>query len=142
MKEKNNGKMMRIPDAELDIMLILWEKKNEDGSYAPSKIADVYNGMQEVRPCTRSAIHSLIDRLSDRGFVKIELIEAPVSYKHLTPLVSEEEYREAESDTIVNKLWRGNWRTLITTLIDTGKITDDDIGEIAQMLKERREEEE
>lgn len=133
--KKNDRKIQRIPDAELDIMLILWENR-KDGEYLPSKIIDVFRGMQEVRPCTRSAIHSLLDRLALKGFVKIEMMDdAPISYKHITPLVSEDEYRELESANFVNKLCRGSWKTLIATLVDNGTIGDGDIDEIEQLLK-------
>ncbi|MBQ2724681.1 MAG: BlaI/MecI/CopY family transcriptional regulator [Clostridia bacterium] len=133
--KKNERKIQRIPDAELDIMLILWEN-SRDGVYQPSKIIDVFKGMQSVRPCTRSAIHSLLDRLASRGFVKIEMMEdAPIAYKHITPLISEEEYREAESENFVDKLCRGNWKTLIATLVDNGTIGDSDIDEIEKLLK-------
>lgn len=134
------GKIARIPDAELDIMLILWENMTESGEYAPSKIIDVYNGMKEVRPCTRSAIHSLLERLRDRGFVRIDLVDAPTPYKLITPIVTESEYREAESENFVQKLCRGSRKTLIATLIETGKITDEDIGEISAMLGARGKE--
>lgn len=133
--KQNDRKFQRIPDSELDIMLILWENK-KDGVYQPSKIIDVFRGMQKVRPCTRSAIHSLLDRLVIKGFVKIEMMDdAPISYKHITPLVSEEEYRELESENFVDKLCRGSWKTLIATLVDNGTIGDGDIDEIEKLLK-------
>lgn len=127
----------RIPDAELDIMLILWKnggQTKEEGVYAPSRIIDVYNGLRSVRPCTRSAIHSLLERLASRGFVKIELTEGPTPYKLITPLVSEAEYRAAESLNFLEKLCRGSWKPLIAALIDAGEITDSDIEEISAML--------
>lgn len=133
--KQNEGKLPRIPDAELDIMLILWENE-KDGVYQPSRILDVYRGMQKVRPCTRSAIHSLIERLSTRGYVRIDMItDGPIPYKLLTPLVSEAEYREAESENFVGKVCRGSWKTLIATLVDNGTINDGDIDEIERLLK-------
>lgn len=123
--------IQRIPDAELDIMLILWKNNT------PLKVIDIYNGLRTIRPCSKPAIHTLLERLSSRGFVKLETIDAPTPYKLITPLVTEEEYRAAESENFLSKLCRGSWKTLIATLVDTGKITSDDIEEISRLLKNK-----
>lgn len=123
--------IQRIPDAELDIMLILWK------SDVPLKVIDIYNGLRTVRPCSKPAIHTLLDRLASRGFVKQETVDAPTPYKRITPLVTEEEYRAAESENFLSKLCRGSWKTLIATLVDTGKITSDDIEEISRLLNHK-----
>ena len=125
--------IQRIPDAELDIMLILWK------SDVPLKIIDIYNGLRTVRPCSKPAIHTLLDRLHTRGFVRLDTVEASTPYKLVTPLVTEEEYRAAESDNFLTKLCRGSWKTLIATLVDTGKITSDDIDEISRLLNQKEE---
>lgn len=118
----------KIPDAELDIMLFLWKHGK------PAKIIDIYNGLREIRPCSKPAIHTLIERLSVKGFVKIDTVDAPSPYKLITPLVAEKDYRAFESENFLDKMCRGSWKTLIATLVDTGKITSDDIDEISKLL--------
>lgn len=127
-----NKATIRIPDAELDIMLFLW-KRNE-----PAKVIDIYNGLREIRPCSKPAIHTLIERLAAKGFVQIETVDAPSPYKLVTPLVSEKEYRASESDHFLTKLCRGSWKTLIATLVDTGRITSEDIDEISRLLNKEK----
>lgn len=128
-----NKASTKIPDAELDIMLYLW-KRGE-----PAKIIDIYNGLREVRPCSKPAIHTLIERLCAKGFVHIETVDAPSPYKLITPLVKEEDYRAFESENFLEKLCRGSWKTLIATLVDTGKITSGDIDEISKLLNKEEE---
>ncbi|MBE6599037.1 MAG: BlaI/MecI/CopY family transcriptional regulator [Ruminococcaceae bacterium] len=125
-------KTHRIPDSELDVMLVLWQ------SETPLRVIDIHNGLRGVRPCSKPAIHTLLDRLAEKGFVKIETVEAAIPYKLISPIVTEEEYRREESDNFITKLCRGSLSTLIATLIDTGKITDDDIDEIARLLDEKK----
>lgn len=118
----------KIPDAELDIMLFLWKHGK------PARVIDIYNGLREVRPCSKPAIHTLLERLSSKGFVQIDTVDAPSPYKIITPLVAEEDYRAFESDNFLTKLCRGSWKTLIATLVDTGKISSNDIDEISKLL--------
>lgn len=121
----------RLPDAELDIMLVLWQLP------APARVIDLYNGLRPIRPCTRPTIHNLLDRLEARGFVKMEIHACAQPYKLITPLISEEEYRAAESRSFVQKLCRGRWQSLIAALIDTDEISADDLDEISAILEKR-----
>ncbi len=122
----------KIPEAELDIMLILWKA---DG---PSRVIDIFNGLRSIRPCSKPAIHTLLDRLESRGFVKQETVDAPTPYKLITPIVTETEYRAAESNMFLDKLCRGSWKTLIATLADTGRISSEDIDEITRLLDAKK----
>ena len=76
---KNSRKIPRLPDAELDIMLVIWKYDR------PVRIIEIYNDLQSIRPCTKSAIHTLVESLHSRGFIKIELSPDKRSYKMLTP---------------------------------------------------------
>ena len=121
-------KVGRVPEAELDIMIILWRTAK------PMKVSDICSNLQSYRKCSKAAVHTLIDRLSKRGFVKIEHVEASLPYKLIHPIVTEEEYRALESETLIEKLCRGKWQPLIASLYDSGKLTQNDIDEIAAML--------
>ena len=123
--------IQKIPEAELDIMLILWKANG------PSRVIDIYNGLQGIRPCSKPAIHTLLERLEKRGFVKQETVDAPTPYKLITPVITEKEYRATESNAFLDKLCRGSWKTLIATLVDTGRITSDDIDEISVLLESK-----
>ena len=128
--EPKDRSVHRLPDAELDIMLVLWKIAE------PLKVSDIHAALQNIRPCSKPAVHTLIERLGAKDFVRIETIDAPTPYKLISPLVKESEYRASESDTFVEKLCRGNWKTLIATLVDTGKISKDDIDDIAELIRD------
>lgn len=126
--------LVKLPDSELDIMLVLW---NFDGE---CKVADIYNGLKDSHPLSKAAIHTLLERLEKRGFIETKTVDAPTPYKMIFPVVTEEEYRTAESGNFVDKLFRGNWKNLITALVDNGKITENDIEEISRMIREKETE--
>lgn len=131
MKQERN--IPRLPDAELDIMLVLWKKKQ------PMKIIEIVNELKDIRPCTKSAIHTLVENLRRRGFIHIAFSEDKRSFKMITPLISEDEYRTAEADSFVDKLCGGKWQKLIAALIASQNISGDDIDEIAALLGDKGE---
>ena len=126
-------KKTQLPDAELDVMMVLWHRGE------PSSVPDIHKDLQSKRPCTRPAVHILLDRLAAKGFVKVEVVETPVTYKRITALVTEEEYCLSASESFVEKICRGRWQRLIATLVQAGKITDDDLEEIAQIVNKKGE---
>lgn len=127
--EKTNH--TQLPDAELDIMLILWRRAK------PSLVSDIHRELQEKRPCTKPAVHIQLDRLAAKGYVKVETVDAPVPYKLVTPLVGEEEYCRTASDSFISKLFHGSWQGLIANLVDAGRITDADLEEISEIINRR-----
>ena len=128
---RNDKKIPRSPDAELDIMLVIWKYDR------PVRIIEIYNDLQSIHPCTKSAIHTLVESLQHRGFINIEFSPDKRSYKMLTPLVSEDEYRTAEADTFIDKLCGGKWQKLIAALTTSDKLSDDEIEELTQFLQKK-----
>ena len=125
--------VITLPDAELDVMRVLWERGE------PSLVSDIHADLQERRPCTKPAVHILLDRLAQKGFVRIDVIERPISYKQITALVSEEEYCSAASEHLINKLYHGSWKHFIASLVDNGEITSADIDEITAIINSASE---
>lgn len=123
---------IHLPDAELDLMLALWKRS------APAKIIDLYNDLQAVRPCSKPAIHTLLERLRAKGFVAIESVEAATPYKRITPILTEEEYRRFASEKLVDKLYDGSWSALIASLVESQPLSDDELDELTHILDKKR----
>ncbi len=130
---KNERKIPRLPDAELDIMTVLWKYDR------PVKVLEIVNELKPVRPCTKSAIHTLVENLHKRGFINIEFSSDKRSYKMLTPLISEDEYRTAEADSFIDRLCGGKWQKLIAALTSSNKLTEDEVEELRQLLSKKGE---
>ena len=82
----------RIPDAELEVMLVLWH------SSSPLTVGEITNTLTESRPWKSGTVHVLLARLEERGFVACDKSE----YKHrFSPIVSEEDYRKGEEKTLI-----------------------------------------
>lgn len=130
----NRKKLVKLPDSELDIMLVLWD------SPRGCKVSDIFKALKDTHPLSKAAIHTLLERLHGKGFIEINTVDAPTPYKMILPVVTEKEYRAEESDSLVDKLFRGNWRSLIASLVDSGRITEADIDEISRMIRDKEAE--
>ena len=118
-----------IPDAELNVMLALWNSEK------PMLIAEIAREISKSYPCTKASVHILVDRLSKRGLVKIHRVEGPVVYKLVSPTVSVKDYRAAEGKRIVDKLYGGSWKTLLSSLIDADAIAANELDKVKSILK-------
>ncbi len=130
---KNAKHIPRLPDAELDIMTALWRHE------PPVRIVDIFNELQSIRPVSKATIHTHIEILEDRGFINIEFSPDKRSYKMLTPLISEDEYRTAEADFFIDRLCGGKWQKLIAALTESDKLSEEEIGELRLILNNKGE---
>ena len=125
---KSSGQIIRtIPDTELTVMQILWEME------APVKRADVEARMQQVHPVAQTTLLTLLTRLSEKEFIRIEKQGRSSVY---TPLVSKEDYLANQSKRFLDRLCLGNISAFAAALTDSG-ISKEDIAELRALLKEQ-----
>lgn len=129
--DKNIKKIESLPDAELDIMFVIW-KNNE-----PLKANEIVNKLSETRDWKMSTAHTLLSRLEEKGFI----VADRQSHAHLFSLaISEEEYRGAQSKSLLSRLCDGSVKKMIASLIDGDNVTDKEIDEIKEILRSKQEE--
>ena len=115
----------RLPESELDIMLAVWGEKGE--ATAPRILERL------ERPLTASALHSYLKRLEEKGFLACRKEGKTNLY---TPLVSREEYQEAEGKSILGKLYAGSLKRFAAALYDGGNLGREDVEELRAFLDE------
>lgn len=125
MKQKFN----RLPDSELDIMLVLW---NHEPPMSRLDIERIVNQKKALAPTT---ILTLLSRLEKKQFVSVRK-EGKVNF--YTPLVSQEEYRQCEGRNVLEKLYGNSLKKFVTSLYQ-GKMDEKDIKELSEFLKEMEE---
>ena len=119
----------RIPDAELQVMLVLWH------SSSPLTVGEITNTLTESRPWKSGTVHVLLARLEERGFVACDKSE----YKHrFTPIVSEEDYRKGEEKTLMHRFFGGSAKRMIASLLDADGLSDKDLEELTALLKRKK----
>lgn len=120
--------LQQISDAELEIMKVVWAKNKE-----PSLFAELTDELAaKGRPWQKNTLITLLNRLVNKGFLKAKKIGRRNEY---TPLVSEAEYQTAQTKHFLEKLYEGNASGLVATLISGDLLTDEEYGELRQMLE-------
>ena len=122
MREKKN----RLPDGELELMQVLWKLE------APVPRAAIEEAMAQIRPLAQTTLLTLLTRLSDKGFVRIEKQGRSSVY---TPLVSREDYQAKQSRRFVEQLFGGSMSAFASALTASG-IPKEDLDELRRLLEE------
>ena len=113
----------RLPDSELDIMLVVWN--------APAAISApaILEGLE--RELTASALHSYLKRLTDKGFLSCTKQGKVNSY---LPLISREAYRRCEGETVLKKLYNNSLSHFAAALYDGKKLKKEELDELQALL--------
>ena len=117
----------RLPESELDIMLVLW---NHTPPMNRMEIEKVINTKKSLAPTT---ILSLLARLEAKNFVEVIKQGKMNLY---TPLVSQSDYQAHESQSVLEKLYGNSLKKFVTSLYQGKKVSSEEIQELSDFLKE------
>lgn len=120
----------RLPDSELDIMLIIWEA-NE-----PVSRSYIEKQINEKKNLASTTILSLLTRLINKGFVHAEKQGKGNLY---SALVNENNYIQNEGKSMLEKLYGNSLKTFVSALYDGKKIDDSELSELRNFLNETQE---
>ena len=110
--------IQQVSDFELELMKTIW---GNGGTALYAEIAEALE--KKGTPATKNTIISLLSRLIEKGFLKTNKIGRRNRY---TALVSEADYRAAQTETFLDKIYEGSAKDLISTLIQKEMISLDD----------------
>ena len=96
----------RISDAELEVMKVLWEAKCD------LPVTIIREKLQERKGWEPTTIKTLVSRLVGKGVIKQEKF----GVFYYTPLVTEKEYNEWVTNSLVDKVYDGSVKNLIAAL--------------------------
>lgn len=123
----------RLPDSELDIMLVLW---NGTPPMTRPEIEKVINKKKNLAPTT---ILSLLTRLETKKFVEVTKQGKMNLY---TPLVSQNDYQANESQSVLEKLYGNSLKKFVTSLYQGKKMSSEEVQDLSNFLKELEDKEE
>lgn len=121
----------RLPDAELEIMKVIWHNKCPISTSEVKRIIDEESSANR----TQQTIQTLINRLIAKEYIAKDKRGKEYIY---TPLVAEKDYVEFESERFLRKMHGNSVTNLMRALFDSKKISDEDISELEKMFKEKR----
>ena len=116
----------KLPDTELEVMQAIWSCQ------PPVARSDIEAILNLTHPMATTTLLTLLTRLADRGFLKIEKVGRSARY---LPLVSRQDYLAAQSRRFLDKLCGGSLPTFAAALCDSG-LTREELSELRRLLEE------
>jgi len=123
----------RLPDAELEIMKIIWKC---GGSATSFQISQELEGKREWAVTT---VLNFLARMVDRGFLTVQRNGKVNTY---ISIVDEQDYLEIESRSFLERLHGNSLKSLIAALYSGETISRDDAEELKRFIDEKAAEEE
>lgn len=111
--------MQHISDYELELMKIIWAG---GGSAVYGQIAKALEDKEA--PWTKNTIITLLSRLAAKGFVETSKIG--LRRNKYTALISEAEYQTAQTESFLHRVYEGNAKGLVSTLIQKDLLSSED----------------
>lgn len=118
-------KYTRLPDAELELMKIIW---NADMSVTSAYIMKQLEGRKTWGITT---VLNLLSRLIEREFLKCE---KNGKFNIYTPIVDEKNYLEVESKSFLERLHSNSLKSLVASLYDSDSLTEKDFDDLKQFI--------
>ncbi|SHJ35034.1 BlaI/MecI/CopY family transcriptional regulator [Lutispora thermophila] len=110
--------IQQVSDAELELMKIIWAN---GGTALYAQITDCLKGTGHT--WQKNTIITLLSRLVEKGLLKTSKIGRRNEY---IAIVTEADYRAAQTKTFLEKLYDGNAKGLVSTLIQGEMLTPED----------------
>lgn len=114
--------IQQVSDSELQLLKMIWS--NGGTAFYARIMEDL-----AAAGCTwkKNTVITLLSRLSEKGLVKANKIGRRNEYE---AVVSEEDYQAAQTQTLLNKLYEGNAKGLVCTLIRRDMLSEGDYEEL------------
>lgn len=120
--------MRKLPDAELELMMIIWEAE------APISRIEIEEKLDSSRDVVPSTILSLLSRLEERGFVHREK-RGKINY--YSPLVEKEPYLKETGKNILQKMFGGSLSNFAAALYSGEELSEQDIEELQRFINSK-----
>ena len=120
-----DNQIRRLPDTELEVMQAVW------ACTPPVPRAEIETALKDTHPMALTTLLTLLGRLADKGFLRIEKAGRGSRY---TPLVSREDYLAQQSKRFVDQLCRGSIPAFASALCSSG-LTREELAELRRLLE-------
>ena len=112
----------QVSDSELELMKIVW---SQGGTARYAQIMEELS--RTGRTWQKNTVITLLSRLVDKGMLRTSKIGRRNEY---SALVSEEDYQTAQTQNLLNKLYEGSAKGLVSTLIQRDLLSAEDYEEL------------
>lgn len=118
----------KLPDSEFEIMRVVWRNT------PPMTTNQIIAGLGKGNTWKPQTVLTLLGRLIEKGFLGTEKVGKERTY---TPVILQDEYLKAETGSFFDRLHGNSIRSLVNTLYDGKKLSEDEIADLRHWLAER-----
>lgn len=120
--------LQQVSDAEFEIMKIIWSNKK------PTLFAFILSELEaKGKPWQKNTVITLLSRLMDKGYLKAKKFGRKNEY---TPLISETEYQTIQTKYLLEKIYEGSAKGLVSNLIQSDLLDNNEYEELKKLLEE------
>ena len=117
---------MRLSDAEWKIADCLWNNNS-------MTITELTKALGPSTGWTKNTIITLLNRMTEKGAVTYVQEERAKSFR---PAIERKEAEIEETNSFLDKVYKGNVGLMISNLIDSEQLTDEQLEELRKIIRE------
>lgn len=123
--------MQQISESELVLMKIIW--KNGGTAFYAYIMEELE---KEQNAWKKNTVLTLLSRLVEKGFLKTDKFGRRNEY---AALITEGEYQAMQTHSFLDKIYGGNVKDLVSTLLQQDIISAEELNEIERFWKDKNE---
>ncbi|AXH99751.1 BlaI/MecI/CopY family transcriptional regulator [Sporosarcina sp. PTS2304] len=121
--------LQKISETEMELMEVIWDCEHQITS---NELLHIF--AQRGKEWKPQTISTFLSRLVEKKFLIATKQGRSNTY---LPRISQEDYALWETESVLDKIYQGSVKNMITALYDGEKLSDDDIAELKQWFSER-----
>lgn len=121
-------KVISLSNSEWHIMENLWEE-------SPKTATQLIKAMEEETGWAKSTTKTVLKRMEQKGCIAYREGEKAREYY---PLLKRDEVVESETSSFINRIYNGSLGLMVNTLVKKQEISDQEMEELYQIIKDAR----
>lgn len=117
--------MVKITDAEYEVMKVVWKNKSITSP-------DIIKEVSENTSWSKTTIKTLITRLAEKNALEVNKEQG--SLYLYSPSITEEEYKEQESNNFIKKLFNGSVSEMLLTFTKNKTLTKKELKKLMKLI--------
>lgn len=121
-------KQTLLTQSEWKLMELLWQ--------SPHTLMELVAELGQTMLWTKSTVATMVRRMEAKGLIRYETVDRT---KHFLPCITREEASLKETHSLLNRAYQGSIGLMVSSLIQQGSLTREDIDELYAILRQAEE---
>lgn len=122
-------KKLSVTQTEWSIMELLWE--------SPRTLMELVNTLGKTLSWSKSTVTTMVRRMTEKGLVDYD---TDGRTKLFRAAVCRENVVAQETDSLLNRAYRGSLGLMLSTMVNSKRLSKSDIDELYEILRQAEEE--